>query len=203
MFRLEAENLAKSFGRTPVFEGLSFSAAPGLLAVTGRNGSGKSTLLKILGGMLNPTRGRARVFEDGRMLTEGERRRAVGWASPEVEFLGELTALENLYFLALAGSGRRSKENLSADLEEIGLGEAADRRVAEFSSGMKQRLRLAFSLVTDPPVLLWDEPYSNLDAEGIEAASRILARRRQRGPVVLATNSRREFNSPDAEISLS
>ncbi len=202
MIRLEARSLEKSFGGPPLFRGISLAADRGLVAVTGRNGSGKSTLVKILAGLLRPSRGEVLLVNDHGPLAGGLRRDAVGWASPEIEFPGELTALENLDLLRRA-SGRSVELSPALNLlSRLGLGPAAGRRVAEFSSGMKQRLRLAFSLLLDPPILLWDEPYSNLDEEGIAAASAVVAERRREGLVVLATNDRRDLESPEHEIRL-
>ena len=203
MTRLEVRDLEKSFGGPALFRGISLSAESGLVAVTGRNGSGKSTLLKIIAGLLRPSRGAVDLLQEGRAIGGAERRDAVGWASPEIEFPGELTALENLDFLRRS-SGRASDPRLAhALLERLGLAHASNRPVGEFSSGMKQRLRLAFSLLLDPPVLLWDEPYSNLDQDGIAAAAQAVEERRQKGLVILATNDRRDLEKPDDEISLS
>lgn len=203
MVRLEARNLEKSFGGPPLFRGISLSAERGLVAVTGRNGSGKSTLVRILAGLLRPSRGEVQVLREGCRLTANELRDAVGWASPEIEFPGELTATENLHFLHRAAGRDDGLRQTGSLLERLGLGSARNRRVAEFSSGMKQRLRLAFSLLLDPPILLWDEPYSNLDEDGITSAAQVVAQRRHEGLVVFATNDRRDLKSPDEEISLS
>jgi heme exporter protein A len=203
MTRLEVRDLEKSFGGPALFRGISLSAESGLVAVTGRNGSGKSTLLKIIAGLLRPSRGAVNLLRDGQSIAGAERRDAVGWASPEIEFPGELTALENLDLLRRS-SGRDSNLPLARTLlDRLGLSHASNRPVGEFSSGMKQRLRLAFSLLLDPPVLLWDEPYSNLDQDGITAAAQTVADRRRDGLVILATNDRRDLREPDDEISLS
>lgn len=202
MIRLEAQALEKSFGGPPLFRGISLEVDRGLVAVTGRNGSGKSTLIKILAGLLRPSRGEVRLVSENGLMAGAERRDAIGWASPEIEFPGELTAIENLDLLRRASGRDLAPSPASSLLERLGLGPAAGRRVAEFSSGMKQRLRLAFSLLLDPPILLWDEPYSNLDEEGIAAAASVMRERRAGGLVVLATNDRRDLESPDHEIRL-
>ncbi|MFY9552208.1 MAG: ATP-binding cassette domain-containing protein, partial [Thermoanaerobaculia bacterium] len=77
---LSAENLDKRYSGPPLFSGLSFSAARGLVAVSGKNGSGKTTLLKILAGLTRPTSGRVALARDGTELSGGARRLAVGWA---------------------------------------------------------------------------------------------------------------------------
>ncbi len=201
---LSAENLAKSFSGTPLFEGLSFEAGSGLFAVAGPNGSGKTTLLKILAGLISPTAGRVRVEKDGRALTGDERRLAVGWAGPDLELYGELTGEENLRFFRKAAGVSADGAAIRARLSDAGLSDAAARRrVDAYSTGMRQRLRLAFALLFDPPLLVLDEPFSGLDAAGREVVRRVVAEARGRGAVVLASNDERDFESPDRRLDLS
>ena len=204
MPRFEAAKLAKAFAGPPIFRDVSLSAERGLVAVTGRNGSGKSTLLKIFAGLMRPSRGSVALWEDGKKMPESERAQAIGFASPELEFIDELTAVENLSLLSRAAGRPAGPAEIGKILDAFGLaGAAHGRRVGEFSSGMKQRVRLAFSLLLEPPVLLWDEPYSNLDVHGIDAARTIMNARRETGLVILATNDRRDIEDADREVSLS
>jgi ABC-type multidrug transport system ATPase subunit len=201
---LSAENLAKSFSGTPLFEGLSFEAGSGLLAVAGPNGSGKTTLLKILAGLLAPTAGRVRVEQDGRGLTGAERRLAVGWAGPDLELYGELTGEENLQFFRKAAGLPADADSIRARLSDAGLSdEAARRRVDAYSTGMRQRLRLAFALLFDPPLLVLDEPFTGLDVAGREVVRRVVSAARSRGAVVLASNDERDFENPERRLELS
>ncbi len=201
---LSAERLAKSFSGPPLFSALELRLDRGLLAVAGRNGSGKTTLLKILAGLMRPSGGRVIVERDGRPLAGEARRLAVGFAGPDLSLYAELTALENLRFFRAAAGCPAADEELRRRLEETGLaGEAVDRHVEEFSTGMRQRLRVAFALLFDPPVLVLDEPMSGLDTEGREMVQRVVARARTRGPVVLASNDERDFQAPERRIELS
>jgi heme exporter protein A len=201
---LSAENLGRSFSGPPLFAGLSFEVASGLVAVTGRNGSGKTTLLKILAGLLSPTAGRVRVAREGRALTGSERRLAVGWAGPDLALYGELTGEENLRFFRKAAGRGPDDAEIRRRLADTGLAEvAARRRVDAYSTGMRQRLRIAFALLFDPPLLILDEPFAGLDLEGREVVHRVVAAARQRGAVVLASNDERDFVAPDRRIELS
>ena len=193
-----------AFAGPPIFRDLSLTAEKGLVAVTGRNGSGKSTLLKIFAGLMRPSRGSVALWDAGAALADADRTHAIGFASPELEFIDELSAIENLSLLSRA-AGRPSGAGPIGDLlDAFGLARSAHGRwVGEYSSGMKQRVRLAFSLLLDPPVLLWDEPYSNLDAHGIDAARTLMNVRRETGLVILATNDRRDIEDADDEVSLS
>ncbi len=201
---IAAENLGKSFSGAPLFSGLSFSASRGLVAVAGKNGSGKTTLLKILAGLVRPTTGSVRIGREGQApLESSERRLAVGWAGPDLALYGELTAVENLRFFRRAGGRDADTGDLVRRLSEVGLAEEAmRRRVEEYSTGMKQRLRIAFATLFDPPVLVLDEPMVGLDLEGRETVFRAVAAARVRGPVLLASNDERDFVEPDDRIEL-
>jgi ABC-type multidrug transport system ATPase subunit len=204
MLKFEANRVSKAFAGPPIFRQISVSAERGLVAVTGRNGSGKSTLVKIFSGLMRPTAGSVQIRDDNRPISSQGWRTRVGWASPEVEFPDELTAEENLLLLARAAGERKSPGEVASLLEKFGLA-AGDqkRRVGDYSSGMKQRVRLAYSLLFEPAILLWDEPFSNLDGDGIGAAREQVKRRRQTGLVFFATNVRSEIENADHEIALS
>jgi heme exporter protein A len=200
---IAAENLSKSFSGRPLFSDLSFSASKGLVAVAGRNGSGKTTLLKILAGLLRPTSGRVRFeTETGALDSPSGRRLALGWAGPDLQLYGTLTGLENLLFFRRAAGRAGDDRELRARLEAVGLAEAARRRVEEYSTGMKQRLRIAFATLFDPPALLLDEPMAGLDVDGREVVRRAVASARERGPVLLASNDERDFEQPERRIDL-
>ena len=201
-FRLEARELSKSFAGPPLFSNLTFTADAGLTAIAGRNGSGKTTLLKILARLLAPERGRVAIFDGERELAGEERRRAVGWAGPDLAFYDDFTARENLRFFRRASGLPADDADLGRRLSRVDLGAVADRRVGAFSTGMKQRLRLAFALLLDPPVLLLDEPAAGFDEDGRAMLARVVAERRAAGPVLLASNDARDFASPDRTIAL-
>ncbi len=200
---LSAENLDKRFTGPPLFSGLSFSAAHGLVAVSGRNGSGKTTLLKILAGLVRPSSGQVSLSRDGTALTGRERRLAVGWAGPDLAFYGELTGEENLRFFRRANGLPAESSELKRRLREAGLADdAIGRPVEEYSTGMVQRLRIAFARLFDPEILLLDEPTAGLDAQGREVVRRTVEEARREGTVVVASNDERDFVDPDQRIAL-
>jgi heme exporter protein A len=182
---------------------LSFALqAPGVVAITGPNGSGKSTLLRLLAGLLRPTAGRSLVSLAGREVPPPERRTVLGFASPELAFYEELSCLENLAFAAEARGLRDRETPALAALERVGLEARARDRVAALSSGMTQRLRLAFALLMKPPLLLLDEPGSHLDEEGRSLVERIVDEEARSGLVVIATNESREWGLAAQRIEL-
>lgn len=185
---LELDRLAMSYGRRALFHGLCAHIGPGeILVVTGANGAGKSTLLKILAGLARPEEGCV-LLRDALGTPHADRRRCLGYAAPDTQLYAELTGNENVdFFRRLRGLPWGAEAGL---LARVGLSPSrGGDRVAEYSSGMRQRLKLAVSLLGDPQVLVWDEPTATLDARGTGLVEEILAAQRCRGGItVLATN---------------
>jgi ABC-type multidrug transport system ATPase subunit len=200
---LEARELSKSFSGPPLFSRLSFSAGAGLTAISGRNGSGKTTLLKILALLIRPGSGSVRVLDGPRELAGEERRRAIGWAGLDLAFYEDFSARENLAFFRRAAGLPARPADIGRRLARVGLQAVANRRVGAFSTGMKQRLRLAFALLLDPAVLLLDEPAAGLDEEGRGIVAGVVEEQRLVGPVLLASNDPRDFVAPERLIELS
>jgi len=194
-------NLSKSFAGVPLFAGVSFALERGVLAVTGANGTGRTTLLKILAGLLRPSGGAVRVERNGRELSREERRSGVGWSGPDLAFYPELTAEENLAFFRRAAGFVLRPDDLRERLEAVGL-DRAGGPVEHFSTGMRQRLRIAFSFLLDPGVVLLDEPMAGLDSDGRAAARRLIAFAAERGPVVLASADRTDLPDADRVLEL-
>ena len=139
---------------------------------------------------------------DGREVPSRQRRSVLGLATPELEFYEEFTASENLVFAGetrgLASPARAAAEAL----EQVGLSPRAHDRVSAFSSGMKQRLRIAFALLHQPPLLMLDEPGSHLDDAGRDVVRAVVARQASRGLVLLATNDAQEVQLAGARLEL-
>lgn len=201
---VEFEGVAKRFGNRTVLANVSGTLAPGrVLAVTGPNGSGKSTLLNILAGVIRPSRGEVRYRQDGAALPRAKWFEHLGVAAPDMAMYEELTAIENLTFFARLRGLPASSADLAGILDELGLPPREHRRhVSTFSSGMKQRVKLAQALLHAPSVLLLDEPSSNLDAAGHEAVARLVERLRGRAAVAVATNDPREMAWGDERVEL-
>jgi heme exporter protein A len=199
---IEARDLAKAFAGPSLFARLSFRADSGLVAVTGRNGSGKTTLLKILASLAHPSAGSVSVKRDRQELSGDDRRRTVGWSGPDLAFYEDFTAVENLAFLSRAGGRPAAREDLARRLEAVGLSGDANRTVGAFSTGMRQRLRIAFALLFDPALLLLDEPMSNLDSEGRTIVEAVVEKQRRGGIIFVASNEPRDFPTPDQVVEL-
>ena len=173
-----------------VLRGVDLAVAPGeLVAVTGRSGSGKSTLLHVAGALAVPDGGSVAVA--GRMLGRLSpralaevRRRSVGFVFQAFHLLSGLTLAENVALpLVLDGADRRAaRARAVAALDTVGLDGLADRRPAELSGGQQQRGAVARALVTEPALLLADEPTGNLDDEtAADVLAALVAAVRDRG----------------------
>ncbi len=184
---LVAENLSRSFGRTEAVKEASFAIGEKrCIALLGPNGAGKTTTLSILAGLLEPSSGRLKTSGE----LPGDRRRWMGFLPQHPAFFGWMTGRETMLTagrlcgLSAAEAARRSEELLEA----AGLKDAAHRRVAGYSGGMKQRLGLAQAVIHSPRLLLLDEPVSALDPIGRRDVLEMLADWKQKMTVVLSTH---------------
>ena len=164
---ISAVGLGKRFQRDWIFRGLTHTFRPGsATAVLGPNGAGKSTLLNTISGQLLPTQGTLAYALAGRAVAVEDVPRYLAYAAPYLELLEELTLLEMLR-LHISFKPLRPDCSIDALIGIMYLERARGRLVREFSSGMKQRLKLGLALYAAAPLLLLDEPTTNLDTEGV------------------------------------
>lgn len=180
---LELQDVTKRYGRLVAVDGVSFSVPAGsIVAVLGPNGAGKSTTFKCI---LGVTDFKGRVLVAGRSARrEGkEVRRLTGYLPQSPAFLGDDTCAEVLSFLAdLRGVDRARIDDL---LQQVNLGDQRDTPTSQLSGGMRQRLALAAALISDPPLLLLDEPTANLDAASRRTFHDMLLALREAGKTIL------------------
>ncbi len=187
---LQLERIAKLYGRTAALRAVSLRLEPGeALALLGPNGSGKTTLLKIVAGAIAPTLGGGSIFGYDLQRERQALRSVVGFLSSDTHLYDDLSAQENLrFFLTMAGRKPLEGEIMTA-LHEVNLAGQAGERTRTFSSGMKRRLSLARVLLLRPRLLLLDEPYNSLDAEGADLIDAVIQRQvATGGAAVLATH---------------
>lgn len=177
---IELQNVTRVYGQLTALRDVTLQLPPGRIGLLGPNGAGKSTLLKILMGLLAPTSGSGRILHHelshGRGVGNWQLRRDIGFM-PEADAL--IPGLKGVEYVALAGElfgmpRRQAQRRAHEVLTYLELEEARYRKLEEYSTGMKQRLKLAQALVHDPPVLLLDEPTSGLDPAGRSAMLRLL-----------------------------
>ncbi|MEU9073481.1 ABC transporter ATP-binding protein [Kitasatospora sp. NPDC048538] len=183
---IDIQGLTKEYGGRRVVDELSFEVRPGLVTgFLGPNGAGKSTTMRLVLGLDRPTAGRALV--DGRPYTElSDPLRRVGALLDAHALHGGRTARGHLRWLA--ASNGLPQRRVDEVLAQVGLAEAAGRRIRTFSLGMRQRLGVGAALLGDPPVLLLDEPVNGLDPEGIRWIRTLLRRLAAEGRAVLVSS---------------
>jgi heme exporter protein A len=157
---IEAQKLGRRYGAKRVLRDVDLTLADhGFALVTGPNGSGKTTLLRICAGLAVPTEGRLQVRAE---------RAQIGFLAHEPLVYRELTALENLELYGRLYRVPERRERIGMLLERFGLWDARRERVSSYSRGMTQRLALCRVLLHDPALLVLDEPYTSLDAQGAD-----------------------------------
>lgn len=187
---IKVTNLTKKFGNFTAVDALTFEVAAGeAVALWGPNGAGKTTIIRSLLGLLSAS-GELRVngFE---VEKEGKKARAaIGYVPQELAFYDDMSARDTLLFYAAlkhVPAGRVDRV-----LAEVGLAAHGAKAVTALSGGMKQRLALASALLADPPILVLDEPTSNLDTAARDEFVKLLLRQKAQGKTLLFTSHRLE-----------
>jgi ABC-2 type transport system ATP-binding protein len=175
---IEITALTKRYPGVTALDGLTVSFAPGITGLVGANGAGKSTLIKILVGLLGPTAGQARVLGYDCARDGGRIRTLAGYMPEHDCLLPDVTATEFVtHFGRMSGlPPTAAKERAADSLRHVGLYEERYRQISTYSTGMKQRVKLAQALVGDPRLLLLDEPTIGLDPAGRSAMLDLVSR---------------------------
>ena len=191
-----AESVSRLFGNFAALRQVTVDFAPGQCYVLlGENGAGKSTLLRILAGLLQPSAGRVTVF--GGLEPHAARHR-IGYMSHAPMLYDELTGLENLKYFRSLYADHGCLDPAEA-LRQVGLDPALTRTVGQYSQGMRQRASLARALLSQPELLLLDEPFSNMDVESVGQMIQLLANFRDGRRTILLTTHQRELAAPIAD----
>jgi heme exporter protein A len=174
---ISVAGLRRDYGDRPALDGVGFELAAGAsLVVLGPNGAGKTTLLRILATLLRPSGGEVSVLGGALPREAWKLRGRIGYLGHDPLLYRDLSGRENLRFGArLYGIERSAAEaRIEELLQAVGMERRADERVVELSAGMRQRLSICRCVLHRPELLLLDEPDSNLDAEGREAARALI-----------------------------
>src|SRR5262245_21186668 len=164
MMMIETRGLRKSFGKLAVLKGVDFEVARGsIFALLGSNGAGKTTIVRILTTLLKPDEGTARVNGCDVVSQPGRVREAISLTGQFAAVDEILTGRENLIMIARLRHVKRAGTVADELLERFGLADAAGRRVATYSAGMRRRLDIAMSLIGNPRIIFLDEPTTGLD----------------------------------------
>ena len=185
-------DLGKKFEKRWIFRNVSVDLEQGeSQAITGSNGSGKSTLLQILANSLTPSFGSVKYFANDQLIEMDENSGKISYSAPYIELIEELTLKEHLEFHS---KFRSPTITINDMIDRIGYQDAVNQPVREFSSGMKQRLRLALAFFFEAEVNFFDEPTSNLDESGVAwylSEIKYLVGKRS---ILIASNQRYEYD---------
>ncbi len=185
---MEISSVTKVFGKLKVLDRVSFNVENSeVIGYVGLNGAGKTTTIRIAVGVLPPTEGD--VLIDGYSVAKDKRRASalVGWVPELPIFEQDFRALDYFTYLAgYYGIPRGEARRLGRELlSELGLGDAMNRKLAEFSQGMKKRFALAVSMINDPPNFIMDEVLNGLDPQGIAFFRELALKFKKEGKAVL------------------
>jgi ABC-type multidrug transport system ATPase subunit len=196
--KISLEHISKRFQKHWIFKDITYTfSGPGAYAILGPNGSGKSTLLRILAGMQPASKGKINHND----TTATNIFSQVSFCAPGMEIVEELTMRE---FLEFHFSFKKPLQGLSAkDIISItGLDKSADKPLSDYSSGMKQRVKLAQAIFSDTPILLLDEPCTNLDDAGVQQYREWIEGYTKNKLVIVASNDVREYYFCTKHISI-
>jgi ABC-type multidrug transport system ATPase subunit len=197
---ITATGLGKRFQRDWIYRGLTRAFRPGsATAVLGPNGAGKSTLLNTISGQLLPTEGTLAYSLAGSTVAVEDMPQHLAYAAPYLELLEELTLVEMLQFHT---QFKPLQPGITLDrlIGLVYLERSRHQLVREFSSGMKQRLKLALALYADAPLLLLDEPTTNLDATGVAWYQEQVQATRAGRTLLLSSNVPAEYAFCDEQL---
>lgn len=187
---ISAKHLVKNFNGLLAVNDLSFNVYPGdVYGFLGQNGAGKSTCIRMLLTLVSPNSGEIELFGQNLKTHRREILRQVGAVIERPDLYKFLSAYENLLLFARMSGMKPVRKTLMDQLELVGLAERADSKVKTYSQGMKQRLGIAVALVSDPKLVILDEPTNGLDPQGIaDMRNLILRLSRDMGKTVLVSS---------------
>jgi ABC-type multidrug transport system ATPase subunit len=199
---ISLEHISKRFQRHWIFKDIDCTFnVPGTYALLGSNGSGKSTLLRIIAGIQAPSLGKVAYTVAGKIADHNSAFPQISFCAPGMEIVEELTLRE---FLSFHFSFKKSLQSFSKEqiIKIIGLADAADKPIGDYSSGMKQRVKLAQAIFSDTPALLLDEPCTNLDQQGVDQYRSWIEQYTRGRMVIVASNDVREYFFCKEQIAL-
>ena len=199
---LELHGVWKFYGDYPALRDYTLSVREGACcALLGRNGAGKTTLLRVLAGLSAFQKGEISVL--GKRPRSPEARQVTGFLGHGIGVYEDLSAKENLRFFAAASGSAQGKAQIETWLERVDLARVADIPVRQYSRGMRQRLALARTFISDPKLLLLDEPFTSLDDRAIAMLGELLREARERHTTILfSTHQIREAMSIATNVAL-
>lgn len=199
---VKLDKVRKRFEHEWVIKDLTHTFTSGkAYAILGPNGSGKSTLMQLISGAVSPSLGTIIYSIDGKDVPVGNIFRQISYTGPYIQLVEEMTLMEHIRFHK---QFKPFRQNLQENdiLALSGLAHHKDRQVRNFSSGMKQRVKLALSILSDTAILLLDEPATNLDSTGLNWYLDLLAQHRTGRLVIVSSNRPEEYSFCDEQLNI-
>lgn len=189
---IQVQNLSKQYGSLTAVDGISFEVEAGeSVALWGENGAGKTTALRCLLGVI-PFQGRVLLNGYNSSYQGKTARQFLGFVPQEISFHDDLTVRETVRFYARLKKTTTDSDHVSALLNRLGLVSYVSKYVRDLSGGMKQRLALVIALLSDPPILILDEPTANLDVKARDEFLALLAELKEAGKTLIFSSHRLE-----------
>ncbi|MCO6496951.1 MAG: ABC transporter ATP-binding protein [Chitinophagaceae bacterium] len=195
-------NIGKRFNTEWIFRNIDFEFSKGSrYAIVGPNGTGKSTLLQVIAGYVLPNEGDISWKNDQKTFTADKIYKEIALAAPYLELIEEMTLAE---FLNFHREMKGLKEGISVPeiAAQVNLANAVHKQIRYYSSGMKQRVKLAQAFFCNASVLLLDEPLTNLDAEGVSSYYNLIDRFTQDRLIIVSSNDEKEYSFCDKKLDL-
>ncbi len=191
MAMISVEHVSLTIGTAQILRDVSAQFEEGQIhGIVGRNGSGKTMLMKCICGFIRPDSGKI-LLDRKQVGRDVDFPPDLGLLIETPGFVPYYSGLKNLELLA-AINRRASKERLNVCMEQLGLGDAKNKRVSKYSMGMRQRLGIAQAIMEDPQLLILDEPLNGLDEQGVEDIRALLLELKGQGKTILLSSHNRE-----------
>jgi ABC-type multidrug transport system ATPase subunit len=200
--KITLSDAGKRFNREWIFRHVNYSFESGVhYAITGPNGSGKSTLLQVIAGMIDISEGNVQYSMPNAQYSNDSHYNYLSFCGPYFDLIEEMTLTE---FLGFHFKFKNLFPGFTVEkiIETLALQNAAQKQIRYFSSGMKQRVKLAQAIFADVPVVLLDEPCTNLDIAGIQLYNQLINDYCKRRMVIVSSNDQHEYEFCSLELNI-
>ncbi|HEY2581645.1 MAG TPA: ABC transporter ATP-binding protein [Mucilaginibacter sp.] len=200
--KITLENIGRRFNRDWIFRGVDYTFSSGkIYAILGPNGSGKSTLLQVLNGSLSPSAGNINYLFEEKPVEIDDVYQHLSLAAPYLELIEEFTLSEMIDF-HFKFKARMPGIDKNEIIELLAMANSKNKLIKYFSSGMKQRLKLAIAFCSHTPMLMLDEPTSNLDTQGVDWYLNLVQKFASNRLTIICSNQEPEYSFCDEKLSI-
>ncbi len=203
MWKIVATKITQQFNQRTIFKDISFELKSGeSIVFVGPNGSGKTTLIRIICQLIRPRGGEVTFYRGDSEIPQDQLYPYLGLVGPYLQLYNNLTALENYRFFAKIRGLEIEISQFKNLMETFGLRGREMDELSSYSSGMLQRVKYVMALIHQPPILILDEPTSNLDDKGTQVVYELMQTQKKDKILIIATNEPEEFRFGEKQIQL-